>query len=297
MRLVSFGGPGEERPGVLVDGGVLDLVTVDPAFHGTWRQLLAVGAVEPIRDRIAASADRGRWRVHPLDSVRLGPPVADPGKIVCLGRNYRDHATEQGREVPERPLLFAKASSALVGPADDIRIPPHVTHVDYEAEMAFVIGRRGRNLTEERALEHVAGYMVLNDVTARKLQKEEGQWFRGKSLDTFAPCGPALVTADEVPDPGDLEITLTLNGEVRQSSSTRHLVFGVPFLVAYLSRTMTLEPGDIVSTGTPGGVGVFAEPQVFLQDGDEVVTRVAGLGQLRNRVRQETITPASETGA
>ncbi|MGD8376764.1 MAG: fumarylacetoacetate hydrolase family protein [Acidobacteriota bacterium] len=297
MRLVSFGAPGEERPGLLVEGGVLDLSSVDPAFGGTWRQLLAKGALEPLRELTRSLADGRRGRVHPAGSVRLGPPIVDPGKIVCLGRNYREHAAEQDREVPERPLLFCKASSALAGPADDIRIPPGITHVDYEAEMAFVIGRRGRDLTEAAALDHVAGYMVLNDVTARKLQKDEGQWFRGKSLDTFAPCGPALVTADEVPDAHDLEITLLLNGEVRQSSSTRFLVFGVPFLVAYLSRTMTLEPGDIVSTGTPGGVGVFSEPKVFLRDGDEVVTRIARLGELRNGVRQGPFNRRSGTGA
>ena len=286
MRLVSFGPHRRERPGLLMGETILDLPAVSADFAGTWRSILAAGGLEEA-ERIAGEPDRwpGEARV-PAAGVRLGPPIPDPGKIVCLGRNYVDHAAEQNQPVPDRPLLFSKASTALAGARDDVVIPSGITHVDYEAEMAFVIGRRGKEIPEERAAGYVAGYMVFNDVTARKLQKEGGQWFRGKSVDTFAPCGPALLTADEVRDPHALEISLELNGETRQDSSTRHLHFRVYFLVSYLSLTMTLEPGDIVSTGTPGGVGVFSKPRVFLKHGDTMVTRIEGLGELRNRVRE-----------
>jgi len=282
VRLVSFGPPGAESSGVLVGDSIVDLAAASTELSGTWKALLTRGALDHVR-RLAK--DSATPRIAAQD-VRLGPPIADPGKIVCVGLNYVDHAAEQGKPLPERPLLFSKASSALGGPRDEVVIPPGITDVDYEAELAFVIGRRGRDIPEADAFEHVAGYMVLNDVTARKLQREGKQWFRGKSLDTFAPCGPALVTADEVKDPHALEISLTLNGERRQQSNTSNLHFRVDFLVSYLSQTMTLEPGDIISTGTPGGVGVFSDPQVFLKHDDEIVTKIEGLGELKNRIRQ-----------
>jgi 2-keto-4-pentenoate hydratase/2-oxohepta-3-ene-1,7-dioic acid hydratase in catechol pathway len=285
MRLVSFGPRYGERPGVLLGEAILDLGAVSRDLAGSWRTLLAAGALAEIRALAADPSRRPQGAMRPAATVRLGPPVPDPGKIVCVGLNYVDHAAEQGKPLPERPLLFAKAASALAGPRDDVVIPAGITHVDYEAEMAFVIGRRGRNVPQERAADFVAGYMVFNDLTARKIQREDGQWFRGKSLDTFAPCGPALVTADEVADPHALDIRLERNGEVRQASNTRNLHFRIGFLISYLSATMTLEPGDVVSTGTPGGVGAYSEPKVFLNPGDEIVTRVERLGELRNRVR------------
>jgi 2-keto-4-pentenoate hydratase/2-oxohepta-3-ene-1,7-dioic acid hydratase in catechol pathway len=282
MRLVSFGEPGAERAGVLREGRVLDLAGLEDGGERSTRLLLGTDSLGKVRKWVA---DQPAGAGVPLREVRLGPPVPDAGKVICVGLNYVDHAAEQGKELPETPLLFAKASTALSGPRDDVVIPEGITHVDYEAELAFVIGRGGRNIPRREAMDHVAGYLILNDVTARKLQKEERQWFRAKSMDSFAPCGPALVTADEVADPHDLDISLQLNGEVRQHSNTRNLHFRADFLVAYLSRTMTLEPGDIISTGTPGGVGVYSEPRVFLKGGDEIVTRIAGLGELRNRVR------------
>ena len=286
MRLVSFGPPGGERAGVLLGEAIVDLPAISPDLRGSWRSLLAGDALGRVRALVADPGSVPRDALVPASEVRLGPPVIDPGKIVCLGLNYVDHAAEQGKPLPESPLLFSKASSALAGPRDDVVIPSGISHVDYEAEMAFVIGRRGRDIPEERSGEFVAGYMAFNDVTARKLQREGGQWFRGKSVDTFAPCGPALVTCDEIADPHALDISLTLNGETRQRSNTRNLHFRIGFLVAHLSRTMTLEPGDIISTGTPGGVGVFSDPEVFLKGGDEIVTRVEGLGELRNRIRE-----------
>ena len=285
MRLVSFGPRGAERSGILLGSTILDLAAADPALDDTWRRLVGRGLLpraQELASRPESLPERARI---PAASVRLGPPIVDPLKIVCLGLNYVDHAAEQAKPVPERPLLFSKAASALGGPRDDVTIPPGITHVDYEAELAVVIGVRGREIKEEDALSHVLGYLILNDVTARKIQKDEGQWFRGKSIDTFAPCGPALVTADEIPDPHLLDISLALNGETRQRSTTANLHFKIPFLISYLSRTMTLDPGDIISTGTPGGVGVYAEPKVFLKEGDEIVTRIGGLGELRNRVR------------
>ena len=284
MRLVSFGPRGEERPGVLVGDSVLDLRAVSGGFGASWRVFLDK---ESLQEVARISTDPPAGSLQRLSDVRLGPPIPDPTKIICVGLNYIDHAAEQGKDVPKRPMLFSKAPSALAGAADEIVIPEGITHVDYEAELAFVIGKEGRRIPEERAAEHVAGFMVMNDVSARKLQKDEIQYFRAKSSDTFAPCGPALVTPDEVPDPGVLAIGLELNGKVRQASNTRNLAFGIPFLVSYLSATMTLVPGDIISTGTPGGVGVYAEPKVFLRQGDELVTRVERLGELRNRVVEE----------
>lgn len=283
MRLVSFGEPGHEQAGVLWEEQVIPLVALESSWAGSLKSLLARLRPQRIRERLAAVDVQG----IPLSEIRLRPPVPDAGKVICVGLNYVDHAEEQDKTLPETPLLFAKASTALTGPRDEVVIPQGITHVDYEAELACVIGKGGRNIPQELALDHVAGYMILNDVSARKLQKSERQWFRAKSMDTFAPCGPALVTADEIQDPFALDISLELNGEVRQSSNTRNLHFRVDYLLAYLSRTMTLEPGDILSTGTPGGVGVYSDPPVFLKDGDEMVTRIQGLGELRNRVRQD----------
>jgi len=285
MRLVSFGARGAERSGVLIGDRIVDLAAADPALDDTWRRLVGRGLLGRVRELTARPETIPQRAWLPAASVRLGPPIVDPLKIVCLGLNYVDHAAEQAKPVPERPLLFSKAASALGGPRDEVVIPAGITHVDYEAELAVVIGVRGRDIPEDRALAHVLGYTILNDVTARKIQKDEGQWFRGKSIDTFAPCGPALVTADAIGDPHALDISLDLNGEPRQRSNTSNLHFRIPFLISYLSRTMTLDPGDLISTGTPGGVGVYSEPKVFLKEGDEIVTRIAGLGELRNPIR------------
>ncbi len=282
MKLVSFGSPGEERAGVLYQDAVFDLEALHPEWGGSLKPLLGTGALAELPSRLeAVTADQG----VAISEVRLGPPVPDAGKVICVGLNYVDHAAEQGKPLPETPLLFAKATTALSGPRDAIRIPAGITHVDYEVELAFVIGKGGRDIPQTEARGHVAGYMILNDVTARELQREERQWFRAKSMDTFAPCGPWLVTADEIPDPHALDISLMLNGEERQRSRTSNIHFKIDFLISYLSRTMTLEPGDIVSTGTPGGVGVYSEPKVFLGEGDEIVARVEGLGELRNQVQ------------
>jgi 2,4-didehydro-3-deoxy-L-rhamnonate hydrolase len=225
-------------------------------------------------------------RVGALRSVRVIAvlPIERPGKIVCVGLNYRDHAEEQGAPLPEAPILFAKWQNALIGPGEPIVIPPIVTRCDYEAELGVVIGATVRNATAENALEYVAGYTCVNDVSARDLQFADGQWTRGKSPDTFCPVGPRLVPRDEVPDPQQLAIRAVLNGETMQESSTSNMIFGVADLIAYITHAITLEPGDLIATGTPAGVGAFRKPPVFMQPGDEIAIEVEGLGTLTNPV-------------
>jgi 2-keto-4-pentenoate hydratase/2-oxohepta-3-ene-1,7-dioic acid hydratase in catechol pathway len=210
-------------------------------------------------------------------------PIERPGKIVCVGLNYRDHAEEQGAELPSEPLLFAKWPSSLIGPGDPIVIPPLVTKCDYEAELGVVIGARVKGVSKENAFEAVSGYVCANDVSARDLQFGDGQWTRGKSVDTFCPVGP-LVPRDEVPDPHALRIRAIVSGEVLQDSTTANLIFGVDDVIAYASQTTTLEPGDLVLTGTPAGVGVFRDPQRLLRPGDEVTIEIERIGRLTNPV-------------
>jgi 2-keto-4-pentenoate hydratase/2-oxohepta-3-ene-1,7-dioic acid hydratase in catechol pathway len=210
-------------------------------------------------------------------------PIERPGKIVCVGLNYSDHAEEQGAEIPKEPLLFAKGTTALIGPGEAIVIPPLVTKCDYEAELGVVIGERVRDVSKENAFEAVRGYLCANDVSARDLQFSDGQWTRGKSPDTFCPVGP-MTPRDEVPDPHALRIRAIVSGEVLQDSTTANLIFGVDDVIAYASQTTTLEPGDLILTGTPAGVGVFRDPQRLLQPGDEVTIEIEGLESLTNPV-------------
>ena len=214
-------------------------------------------------------------------------PIDRPGKIVCVGLNYRDHAEEQGTELPGAPLLFAKWPNALIGPGEPIVIPRISKQVDYEAELGVVIGERVRGISEQDALHAVRGYICLNDVSARDLQFSDGQWTRGKSPDTFCPIGPQLAPASAVPDPQKLGIRCVLNGELMQDSTTANMIFTVAEIIAYASETMTLEPGDLIATGTPAGVGVFRDPPVLLKDGDEVTIEIDGLGALTNPVQEE----------
>lgn len=213
-------------------------------------------------------------------------PIERPQKIVCVGLNYKDHAEEQGVDLPERPLLFAKWPNTLIGPGEPIVLPAISTKVDYEAELGVVIGSRVRGATVENALEAVAGYVCLNDVSARDLQFSDGQWVRGKSLDTFCPVGPRLVPASEIPDPQALRIRAILNGEVMQDSTTANMVFSVAEIIAFVSQAITLEPGDLIATGTPAGVGIFRDPKVLLEDGDEITIEIEGIGALTNPVRR-----------
>lgn len=250
--------------------------------------------VVPMGPDLVAYLETGEAREGepiPLDRVRLRAPVPRPGKVIGIGLNYRDHALESGQPIPEAPILFAKFANSVIGPGEPIRIPPETTQADYEAELGVVIGRRARRVPASRALEHVAGYTCVNDVSARDLQFLSSQWMAGKAIDTFLPCGPWLVTPEEIPDPQDLAISLRLNGETMQASRTSQMVFGVAELIAWISRTTTLEPGDLIATGTPPGVGFARTPPVWLADGDVVTVEIERIGALTNPVRAEAPRP------
>ena len=225
--------------------------------------------------------------IVPLADIRLLAPVPRPGKLICVGLNYKDHAAESKMPLPGSPVTFSKYTTAVTHPASPVYLPAVSQQVDYEAELAVVIGRRAKHVPPERAYEHVLGYTNLNDVSARDLQFADKQWQRGKSCDTFAPMGPAIVTTDEIPDPHVLRIRLRLNGDVMQDSSTAQLIFGIDQLIAFLSETVTLEPGDVIATGTPSGVGFARQPPVFLKPGDIMEVEVEGLGILSNPVLAE----------
>ncbi|MBA2475461.1 MAG: fumarylacetoacetate hydrolase family protein [Actinobacteria bacterium] len=220
-----------------------------------------------------------------MGSDNGGLPIERPGKIVCVGLNYRDHAAEAGMELPTQPVIFAKWPNALVGPGEPIVLPAGSRQVDYEAELGVVMGTRARDVPESEALGTIAGYLCVNDVSARDLQFADGQWTRGKSLDSFCPIGPRLVPASEVPDPQDLAIRCLVNGEALQDSSTSAMVFSVAEVIAFVSSWITLEPGDLIATGTPAGVGFVRKPPVFLRDGDEVTVEIERVGTLTNPVR------------
>ena len=244
-----------------------------------YRRALAVVTVA------AAAQGKGpKGLLTPLRSAKLRAPIAKPKKITCIGLNYADHAREQGIEPPTAPIFFLKSHNTICGPGDPIQLPPNSSQVDYEAEFAVVIGKRGRRIPEAEAHKFVAGYTILHDVSARDMQFGDKQWYRGKSCDTFAPTGPWIVTADEIPDPDNLHISLTLNGETMQDSNTSNLIFKIPFLINYLSQSVTWEVGDLISTGTPPGVGVYRKPPVFLKPGDQVSVTVEGIGTLTNPV-------------
>jgi 2,4-didehydro-3-deoxy-L-rhamnonate hydrolase len=286
MKLVRFGAPGAERPGIWLEATkkeparivdvramVFDIEDYDARF---WRTF----GVERLKGILG---EKNLKTVSP-EGVRLGPPVATPRQIICLGKNYRDHAQEFDAKVPEAPVYFSKSPGALCGAGDPIRLRPGTERVDGEAELALVIGKRARDIQEGEALSYVAGYTVFNDVTNRDLQKSRLQWFFAKGADSFGPMGPWLVTRDEVKRPHALGIRQRVNGAVLQESKTSKMIFRIEQVLADLSRTMTLEPGDVVSTGTPGGIGSARTPPVVLHDGDVVECEIDGIGTLRNPV-------------
>lgn len=231
---------------------------------------------------LTQAADKG-WLTKRSEAYWFAP-VPRPGKVICIGLNYRDHAAESNMAIPEKPVVFSKFATAVIAPGEPVILPATSKQVDYEAELAVVIGRRAKNVSENRALDYVLGYTVFNDISARDFQFADGQWQRGKSCDTFAPMGPKIVTADAVPDPHKLSIKLRLNGRTMQDSNTDQLIFGVPELVAFLSETITLEPGDVIATGTPPGVGFARKPPVFLKAGDVMEVEIEGLGTLNTPV-------------
>lgn len=275
MRLVSYRSERGICAGVQMVNGILDaggLLGEDPMGL---RRLLEDGRLGELAGRAEMAAD-----AEPASVLRLLPPVPDPDKIICIGLNYRSHAAEAGIDPPEQPTFFAKFSNALVPAGSMVELPAASEKVDYEAEVAFVVGRRCKEVDPDEAVDAVAGYMLLNDLSARDLQFATPQWMPGKVFDGSAPCGPALVTPDEAGPPDEISFTLDLNGERMQEASTSDLIFSVPELIARLSRWMTLEPGDIVSTGTPSGVGSVREPRVWLRPGDEIVISSPTLGEL-----------------
>jgi 2-keto-4-pentenoate hydratase/2-oxohepta-3-ene-1,7-dioic acid hydratase in catechol pathway len=241
-------------------------------------------AGESVRALLEQGGQPAEGESVPLSGARLLPPVPDPRKIICIGLNYLSHAREQGAEPPETPTFFAKFANALAAPGAEVALPAYSGKVDYEAEVAFVIGARAKDVPEALALHHVAGYTLLNDLSARDWQFKTPQWMPGKIFDGAAPCGPALVTPDEAGPPDAIEIELKLNGETMQSASTADLIHSIPALVAHLSKLMTLEPGDIVSTGTPAGVGSLREPRVWLNPGDEILISSPQLGELKTTI-------------
>lgn len=285
MRLVTYQSADGPRVAGLRDTMIVDLDLADAKVPSCVKQLLAQGP-EGIRRAEAALAN---GKPMPVESVSLIAPIPRPEKIICIGLNYADHAREGGHEPPSVPVMFAKFSSAASAHQRPIVLPRLSQEVDYEAELVVVIGVGGRHIPKDAALEHVAAYCCGNDVSARdwQLKRPGGQWLLGKSFDTFAPFGPALVTADEVPDPGNLPIQLRLNGEVMQKSNTNQLIFPVPDLISYVSGVCTLVPGDLIFTGTPSGVGFARDPQVFLKPGDVTEVEIGGLGVLRNQVVAE----------
>ena len=281
MKLIRFGSAGAERPGVMLEDGTrLDVSAVVADYDDAFYAGDGIQRVRTWVDRSAATAPRVGA------DVRLGPPVRRPSKIVCIGLNYLDHATETGLGIPKEPLIFMKAPSALAGPNDNVIIPLGGTKLDWEVELAVVIGREARHVDAAHALECIAGYAVFNDYSERTFQFDRGgQFVKGKSADSFAPLGPVLLTRDEMPDTGQLGIWLTVNGTTRQKSNTSNLMVDVPGLVSYVSAFMTLVPGDVLSTGTPSGVGLGMKPEpVYLKAGDEVVAGIDGLGEQRQRV-------------
>ncbi len=286
MRLISCRTDTGETLAVVAGGRSLPATEVLDGGPATMADLLAGGAPMLAALRDAVDDARIARDGHPLSDADLLAPVPRPGKIVAIGRNYREHATEEGAEPPPAPLIFAKWPSSIVGHGTEVTWDPDLSRqVDYEAELAVVIGRTARNVGLDEALDHVLGYTCLNDVSARDLQFGDGQWVRGKSLDTFCPIGPALVTADEVGDPQDLAITCTVGDERVQDARTSAMYFGVAEIISYCSTSFTLEPGDVIATGTPGGVGVFRDPPRFLTDGDRMTVEIERIGRLENVCR------------
>ncbi len=301
MKLCSFLKDGKASLGMLCGNRVLNLTSAARHPDSNLGRLSHAGdatplwrpatrkALEAAHQSISAHGIPSEWEPYceDPDTCNWLPPVHEPEKIICIGLNYRDHAAESGMELPKEPVFFNKYNNALVGASGPVILPSNSSQVDYEAELAVVIGRPAKRVAPERASDCIAGYTILHDVSARDWQFRTGQWVAGKTFDTFAPCGPYLVTPDEITDPHALEIKLSLNGTVMQNSNTRNLIFRIPVLIGYLSSIFTLQPGDIISTGTPPGVGFARRPQVFLRDGDLVEISVQNVGVMKHRCAVE----------
>lgn len=285
MKLVTYDGGQGPRLGLIANNAVIDLAdATNGALPADMRGFLEMGDAG-LQQAQSLSHAQGR----PLNEVRVMAPILNPSKIVAIGLNYMDHCREQGIQPPKRPTTFTKFPSSIIGPGDEIRWNSDLTQkVDWEVELAVVIGKKARNVSAADALDYIAGYTICHDVSARDLQLEKGdQWIVGKSLDTFCPLGPVLVTKDEIRDPHNLSLRCLVNGKAVQDSNTKELIFNIPYLIEFLTKGITLLPGDVVTTGTPDGVGAFLKPPVFLKDGDEVTVEIEGIGTMTNRCVEE----------
>ena len=291
MRLIRYIHEKRESYGILKDNGVIDL----PSLLGTGgyeapntlETFVSSGLIDEV-NRLINDLSEAEVRKISMEEVALRAPILYPPKIICLGLNYRDHAEESGAEVPDEPIIFMKPRTSIIGHEEPIVKPRFVKKLDYEAELAMIIARKGKNIGVTEAADYIFGYTAFNDVSARDIQFKDGQWTRGKSLDTFAPTGPCITTSDQIGDPMDLRIKTRVNGEIRQNSSTSNMIFNVYEIIYHLSRIMTLEPCDIIATGTPGGVAAFMKPKPkFLKAGDIVEIEIEGIGTLRNPVIEE----------
>lgn len=284
MKLVRFGEFAEERPGILLEEAGQEMILDVRA---------AVFDIEDYNEhffshyglkRLETLLKERNRKLIPADGLRLGAPVARPSKIICLGKNYAEHAREFDAKVPSTPILFSKATTAIVGPNDPVVLPPHCGIVDGEVELAVVIGKRASKVSASNALEYVAGWTILNDITDRDAQKSSTQWFRGKSGDTFCPLGPWLATKDEIADPHGLKLKFIHNGNVLQNDSTENMIFKIPQIIAFISASITLLPGDVIATGTPAGIGSLRNPPVVFRPGDEIELTIEGLGRQSNKI-------------
>ena len=281
--MVTFREGGRDRVGARVGDNIVDLSAGDSTIPSDMRTFLEAGDATQFKAK-SVVAEGGT--IFSAGDVQILAPIANPEKLICIGLNYADHAAESGMDIPSEPIVFSKYASTIIGPGDTIKLPPSSNEPDYEVELVVVVGKSGFNISEADAMSHVVGYTVGHDVSARdyQLQKPGGQWMMGKTFDTFAPIGPDLVTADEISDPHNLPIRCILNGETVQDSNTKQLIFKVPELIAYLSHVFTLNPGDLIFTGTPPGVGMARTPQLWLKAGDHVACEIDGVGRLENAV-------------
>ncbi|MES1039954.1 MULTISPECIES: fumarylacetoacetate hydrolase family protein [Peribacillus] len=286
MKIATFSVQNEQHIGLVKDDQIISLTALGPEeFPACMKKFIERGselrsrAEQLIEQRVNDDA------IFKLSEVNILPPIAKPDKIICVGLNYFDHCKETGMEPPESPVIFSKYANAIAGHNDPIEIPINSNEVDFEAELAFVIGREAKHVSEEEADDYVFGYTIMNDISARDLQFQDGQWSRGKTADTFAPFGPVVVTQDEVGDPHNLAISLELNGEIMQDSNTSNLIFTVPKIISFLSQSMTLMPGDLIATGTPPGVGMGRNPKIWLKNGDRMNVSIEGIGTLSNYVK------------
>jgi 2-keto-4-pentenoate hydratase/2-oxohepta-3-ene-1,7-dioic acid hydratase in catechol pathway len=299
MRFVTYEVGGNTLFGVKLEDAVIDLYEISKEFHNgvapdflkDMKSFIQAGtdAFHYVTELVTKLEEIGNMNarfLRKVEDIKLLSPIENPGKVVCVGNNYMDHCREQNVDPPKQPLIFSKWPSCIIANGEEIELPEESKQVDFEAELAVVIGKGGKHISEEEAEEYIFGYTIMNDVSARDVQFGDGQWVRGKSFDTFAPLGPVLVSKDEIANPQDLHIKLDVNGQVLQDSNTKHMIFSVPYIISYLSKGFTFEPGDIIATGTPHGVGVFRNPQVFLKGGDVCTIEIDQIGTLQNKVNE-----------